>query len=58
MAIRFHESDVRGMGRTAYGVRGIQLREGDEVVGLEVVKPGGTLLTVTQKGYAKRTQLD
>jgi DNA gyrase subunit A len=58
MAIRFHESDVRSMGRTAYGVRGIQLREGDEVVGLEVVKPGGTLLTVTQKGYAKRTVLD
>ena len=58
MAIRFHENDVRSMGRTAYGVRGIQLREGDEVVGLEVVKPGGTLLTVTQKGYAKRTQLD
>jgi DNA gyrase subunit A len=58
MAIRFHETDVRSMGRTAYGVRGIQLREGDEVVALEVVKPGGTLLTVTQKGYAKRTQLD
>ena len=58
MAIRFHETDVRGMGRTAYGVRGIQLREGDEVVSLEVVKPGGTLLTVTQKGYAKRTELD
>ena len=58
MAIRFHEADVRSMGRTAYGVRGMQLREGDEVVGLEVVKPGGTLLTVTQKGYAKRTQLD
>ena len=55
MAIRFHETDVRSMGRTAYGVRGIQLREGDEVVALEVVKPGGTLLTVTQKGYAKRT---
>jgi DNA gyrase subunit A len=58
MAIRFHETDVRSMGRTAYGVRGIQLREGDEVVALEVVKPGGTLLTVTQKGYAKRTELD
>ena len=58
MAIRFHETDVRSMGRTAYGVRGIQLREGDEVVSLEVVKPGGTLLTVTQKGYAKRTELD
>jgi DNA gyrase subunit A len=58
MAIRFHETDVRSMGRTAYGVRGIQLRDGDEVVALEVVKPGGTLLTVTQKGYAKRTELD
>lgn len=58
MAIRFPEADVRGMGRTAYGVRGIQLREGDEVVAMEVVKPGGTLLTVTEKGYAKRTALD
>jgi DNA gyrase subunit A len=58
MAIRFHETDVRSMGRTAYGVRGIQLREGDEVVALEVVKPGGTLLTVTEKGFAKRTELD
>ncbi len=58
MAIRFPESDVRSMGRTAYGVRGIQLREGDEVVAMEVVKPGGTLLTVTQKGYAKRTDLE
>ena len=58
MAIRFPESDVRSMGRTAYGVRGIQLREGDEVVAMEVVKPGGTLLTVTAKGYAKRTDLD
>ena len=55
MAIRFPEDDVRPMGRTAYGVRGIQLREGDEVVAMEVVKPGGTLLTVTEKGYAKRT---
>ncbi len=58
MAIRFHERDVRPMGRTAYGVRGIQIREGDEVVSLEVVKPGGTLLTVSGKGYAKRTQLE
>ena len=58
MAIRFSENDVRSMGRTAYGVRGIQLREGDQVVAMEVVKPGGTLLTVTQKGYAKRTDLE
>ena len=46
------------MGRTAYGVRGISLREGDEVVAMEVVKPGGTLLTVTELGYGKRTPLD
>ena len=46
------------MGRTAYGVRGIQLREGDQVVAMEVIKPGGTLLTVTEKGYAKKTELD
>jgi DNA gyrase subunit A len=58
MAIRFNESDVRSMGRTAYGVRGIQLRQGDQVVAMEVVKPGGTLLTVTEKGYAKRTDLE
>ena len=58
MAIRFHEDGRASMGRTAYGVRGIQLREGDEVVAMEVVKPGGTLLTVTEKGYAKRTELD
>jgi DNA gyrase subunit A len=43
MAIRFQESDVRPMGRSAYGVRGITLREDDEVVAMEVVKAGGTL---------------
>jgi DNA gyrase subunit A len=58
MAIRFSEADTRPMGRTAFGVRGIQLREGDEVVAMEVVKPGGTLLTVTELGYAKQTALD
>jgi len=57
-AIRFVEDDVRGMGRTAFGVRGIQLREGDEVVAMQVAKAGGTLLTVTEKGYAKNTSLD
>jgi DNA gyrase subunit A len=56
MAIRFSESDVRPMGRTAYGVRGMQLREGDEVVGMvEVVGDQGTLLTVCENGYGKRT---
>jgi DNA gyrase subunit A len=58
MAIRFEESDVRSMGRTAYGVRGISLRDDDEVVAMEVVREGGTLLTVAQNGYGKRTELD
>jgi DNA gyrase subunit A len=58
MAIRFAEADVRTMGRTAYGVRGISLRDGDEVVAMEVVRQGGTLLTVTENGYGKRTEID
>jgi DNA gyrase subunit A len=57
MAIRFEETDVRSMGRTAYGVRGISLRDDDEVVAMEVVREGGTLLTVAQNGYGKRTEL-
>src|SRR5437763_5716600 len=51
MAIRFPETDVRPMGRTAYGVRGIALRDDDYAVAMEVVRPGGTLLTVTERGY-------
>ena len=58
MAIRFEESDVRSMGRTAYGVRGISLREDDEVVAMAVVREGGTMLTVAQNGYGKRTELE
>ncbi|HEV3216260.1 MAG TPA: DNA gyrase subunit A [Vicinamibacterales bacterium] len=58
VAIRFLEGDVRPMGRSAYGVKGISLREGDEVVAMEVVRPGSTLLTVTEHGYGKRTELD
>jgi DNA gyrase subunit A len=60
MAIRFPETDVRPMGRTAYGVRGISLREGDSAVAMEVVRPGegGTVLTVCENGYGKRTDLD
>src|SRR5207247_8720765 len=58
MAIRFHESDVRPMGRTAYGVRGITLRDDDYVVAMEVVRSGGTLLTVTEQGYGKRTEIE
>jgi DNA gyrase subunit A len=58
MAIRFEETDVRPMGRTAYGVRAITLRQDDLVVAMEAVKPGGTLLTVTERGYGKRTEID
>jgi DNA gyrase subunit A len=58
MAIRFDETDVRPMGRTAYGVRGISLRDDDEVVAMEVVREGGTMLTVTQNGFGKRTELE
>ncbi len=57
MAIRFAESDVRPMGRTARGVRGMQLRDGDEVVAMEVVTGDGTLLTVCERGYGKRTDV-
>ena len=57
MAIRFSEADVRPMGRSAYGVRGMQLREGDEVVAMEVVSDQGTLLTVCERGYGKRTEV-
>jgi DNA gyrase subunit A len=58
MAIRFKEDDVRPMGRTAYGVRGITLRDDDYVVAMEVVKPGGALLTVTERGFGKRTEIE
>ena len=60
MSIRFDESDVRAMGRDTSGVRGISLREGDEVVGLITLEPGldeeeVCILTATAKGYGKRT---
>jgi DNA gyrase subunit A len=58
LSIRFHEDDIRSMGRTAVGVRGISLGKGDEVVGMELLKPGGNLLTVTVNGYGKRTAVD
>ncbi|MDA2917480.1 DNA gyrase subunit A, partial [Nitrospinae bacterium AH_259_B05_G02_I21] len=58
MCIRFPESDVRAIGRTARGVRAIRLGKGDEVVGAEVVAPGSFILTVTEKGFGKRTVED
>lgn len=58
LAIRFHESDVREMGRTATGVRGIRLGAGDIVIGLIVIRSATTLLVVTDKGYGKRSEID
>ncbi|RMG75109.1 MAG: DNA gyrase subunit A [Nitrospirae bacterium] len=58
LVIRFKEEDVRPMGRTAMGVRGIRLTSGDEVVAAEVVEEKTTLLTVTEKGYGKRTRIE
>src|SRR5690606_19950848 len=55
MAIRFEESRVRAMGRTATGVKGVDLQDDDEVVGGVVVVPSASLLTVCEKGYGKRT---
>lgn len=56
MLIRFPESDVRSMGRTATGVKGITLKnENDEVVGMEVLEEGSEILIVTKNGYGKRT---
>jgi DNA gyrase subunit A len=55
-AIHFPENQIREMGRTARGIRGIRLSKGDEVVGMEVVVPYTSLLTVTENGYGKRSQ--
>ena len=54
-AIHFPEGQVRDMGRTARGIRGIKLIKGDEVVGMEMVVPHTQILTVTSRGYGKRT---
>jgi DNA gyrase subunit A len=56
-AICFRETDLRPMGRTAAGVRGIRLRRGDYCVGAARAREGGTLLTVTENGYGKRTAI-
>jgi DNA gyrase subunit A len=58
LAIRFKESDVREMGRTATGVRGIRLGAGDIVIGFLVVRSMSALLVVTNKGYGKRSSID
>jgi DNA gyrase subunit A len=56
-AIRFHEEKVRAMGRTAYGVNGISLETGDYVVSMVVVKRQTSLLSVTEKGFGKRSEI-
>ena len=58
MAICFRESDVRPMGRTAVGVRGIKLREGDFVIGGVRAIPNTAVLTITEHGYGKRTAIE
>jgi DNA gyrase subunit A len=58
IAIRFHEKDVRDMGRVATGVRGINLSKGDKVVGLLVIKRNDNILVVTEKGYGKRSDIN
>ena len=60
ITIRFKEEDVRAMGRTAHGVRGITLEAGDEVIGMETITPDSTtaILTVTEGGYGKRTPVN
>ena len=55
LAIYFPETDVRHMGRTARGVKGINLHKGDSVVGMDTLKKDGEVLTVTEEGYGKRT---
>lgn len=57
MSIRFSEREVRPMGRTAHGVRGIRLRGDDAVAGMVVVGTGSELLVITDRGYGKRTQI-
>ena len=58
MAIRFKENDVRDMGRTARGVRGINLDEGDDVIGVDIPAEGAFLLTVSENGFGKCTPID
>jgi DNA gyrase subunit A len=56
-ALRFHEEEVRPMGRAAGGVTAMRLRQGDYITSMEVIEPNGYLLVVTDKGFGKRTPL-
>ncbi len=57
-AIRFHEKDVRPMGRVSRGVRGIRLRQGDQVIGMDIVEKGAYIFVISELGYGKRTNID
>src|SRR5215210_2680753 len=57
MSIRFHQGDVREMGRATSGVKGVELEKGDEVIGMVVVRRDASLLVVSEKGYGKRSEL-
>jgi DNA gyrase subunit A len=57
-AIRFHEKGARPMGRVARGVRGIRLRPGDKVIGMDVVEKGADIFVISKFGYGKRTNID
>ena len=56
--IRFAEDDVRILGRVSRGVRGIMLKDGDYVVGMDVMREGARVLVISEKGYGKKTELD
>lgn len=56
-SIRFKETDVRAMGRTARGVTGIRMATNDQVVGMEILSGGSSILTVSEKGFGKRTDV-
>lgn len=56
-AIRFHERDVRPMGRVSRGVRGIRLRPNDQVIGMDIVQEGSSVFVISQFGYGKRTKI-
>ncbi len=56
-AIRFHEKDVRPMGRASRGVRGIRLRANDRVIGMDIVQEGSSIFVISQSGYGKRTKV-
>jgi DNA gyrase subunit A len=56
-AIRFHEKDVRPMGRVSRGVRGIRLRTGDQVIGMDIVETASNIFVISEHGYGKRTKV-